>query len=78
LATVGGDAEAAEEHFESALALESRFGAPALVARTQLWYARMLLARDRPRALRLLEVCRATAADMGMARVAEDASALMP
>ena len=37
--------EDAEAHFDAALALEEGVPSPPLIARSQLWYARMLLAR---------------------------------
>jgi tetratricopeptide (TPR) repeat protein len=47
LETVLGDYDSAEQHFEDALDLEQRLDAPPLVARTNYWYARMLLLRNR-------------------------------
>ena len=44
-ATQNGWAEA-EAYFEGAIALETRLELPLLHSRTNVWYARMLLARD--------------------------------
>ena len=46
-ATVLGDWERAEAHFQTALALNTRLGARTWLAHTAYWYARMLLARGR-------------------------------
>ena len=46
-ATVMGDWERAEEHYESALALDMRLGARTWLAHTSYAFARMLLARGR-------------------------------
>ena len=74
-------ADAAERHFEDALAMHTRLGAPPWVARTQLDYARMLRKRDTPgdreRARELLEAALATAREIGMAKVAADCEALL-
>ena len=55
----------AEHHFQAALALEKAAGSAALVARTQLSYARALATRgrplDRPRTLALLDAAATTA-----------------
>ena len=60
----------AEAHFDSAIALEERVGAPPLLARTGYWYGRMLLARehqsDRARASGLLRAAFETAEALGM------------
>ncbi len=47
-ATVLEDWDRAEEHFRSALALNTRLGARTWLAHTAYWYARMLLARGEP------------------------------
>ncbi|MGH7207181.1 MAG: hypothetical protein ACREI2_13345, partial [Nitrospiraceae bacterium] len=67
LAAMAARWEEAEQHFQDALAMNSKGGAGPWVARTQYDYARMLLSRnlprDRERALglltRALEACRA-------------------
>jgi DNA-binding CsgD family transcriptional regulator len=46
-ASVLGDWERAEAHFQAALALNTRLGARTWLAHTAYWYARMLLARGR-------------------------------
>ena len=70
----------AEVHFDSALALEDRAGAPPLLARTRYWYARMLLARDEPgdgeRRSGLLAASFNTAEALGMAGLMSDIDAL--
>jgi len=72
----------AERHFADALAMNSRMGARAWVARTQLNYAQMLLARgepgDREKARGLLQQALAAARQMGMVKVASDCEALLP
>jgi len=69
----------AEQHFESALALERRIESPPLIARTQYWYGSMLGQRDSPtyreRANQLLTQCAHTASNLGMALLAEQATA---
>lgn len=74
LATVLGRFEAAEEHFEAALALDSRFGARPWLARGRYHFARMLQARGRPgdaeRAAELLEAARAAAQEVDMGGLA--------
>jgi hypothetical protein len=63
----------AQGHFERALELEGRLGASAFVARTQLWYARMLLARagpdDAPAAMRLVAAASEAADRMNLAEL---------
>jgi class 3 adenylate cyclase/tetratricopeptide (TPR) repeat protein len=72
--------EDAEQHFEDALAMNQRMGAPPCVARTQHDYARMLLSRgapgDRERALELLQLALNAAQEMGMTKVIDDCLAL--
>jgi DNA-binding SARP family transcriptional activator len=62
--------EEAERHFENALAMNERMGFRPWLAHTQLEYAQMLLARDRPgdseRAQRLREQARAIYRELGM------------
>ena len=70
----------AERHFEQALSVHSRIDARLLVARTQLDYAQMLLARgepaDRVRADELLDSAAHTAAELGLKRIASEAENL--
>jgi class 3 adenylate cyclase len=70
LAVVLGDFDAAERHFETALALDRRMGARGWAPRTQCDYASMLLRRgmpgDRAKALSLLEQATATAQQLGL------------
>jgi tetratricopeptide (TPR) repeat protein len=72
--------EAAEEHFEKALSFNARIGSPPAVARTEHDYATMLLRRGRPgdadRAQTLAAQAQATAEQLGMARLVEEASVL--
>ncbi|MDP9071846.1 MAG: AAA family ATPase [Actinomycetota bacterium] len=80
LATTTGRLGQAEEHFGAALRLEGQLGSPPLLARTRLWYARMLLARgtggDGARAAELLESARATADQLGMGGLMAAAAAV--
>jgi tetratricopeptide (TPR) repeat protein len=70
LATTMQAWDAAEGHFQSAVALNTRIGARGWLARTQLAYAQMLLERrtagDEDRARRLLEQALDTARELGM------------
>jgi DNA-binding CsgD family transcriptional regulator len=70
LATVLGDWERAERHFEAALALNTALGARTWVAHTSLEYARLLMARavgdDRARASALLGEALALAEEIGL------------
>jgi len=63
--------DAAEAHFEDALAACERMGARAMAARTRWWYAEMLRARGRPedhgRAVELEAAARAEADAVGLA-----------
>ena len=72
--------EDAVEHFESALTLERGVDAPPLVARTQLSYAGVLAARDRPgdrrRVRDLLFAAERTADRLGQAGVTRQAADL--
>ena len=74
--------ELAEGHFISALAMHERMGARPWVARTQLAYAEMLLARrrrgDKARARELLAEAAVTADALGMWVVAQRARDLVP
>jgi len=66
--------------YQSGLALEQSFGAPALAARTRYWLARALAARgntsDAERARIEAEAARAAAHGFGMVRLADQAGAL--
>jgi DNA-binding SARP family transcriptional activator len=74
--------ELAEEHFIDALAMHERMGARPWVARTQLAYAEMLLARrrrgDKARARELLADAVLTADALGMRCFAQRARDLVP
>jgi hypothetical protein len=67
----------ADFHYEEAIALEERTGAPAMLARTRLWQAKALLAntarRQRTRTVRLATIALAQATDLGMTGVAVEA-----
>jgi tetratricopeptide (TPR) repeat protein len=80
LATTLGRFEDAERHFKEALAMNERTGARPFLAFTQHEYAAMLLTRgdpaDRDRALDLVNRALATAQELGMARLAQQALAL--
>lgn len=80
LATTMSRWEEAAQHFEEALAANTRMGARPWVAHTQHDYAKMLLARDaagdRERALELLQPALATAQELGMKPLIERALAL--
>lgn len=80
LATLGRDFSAAEDHFEHALDVSHRIGAPAHLARTSVDCARMLLARggegDATRARELVDAARTTATDLGMSGLLTDIAAL--
>jgi tetratricopeptide (TPR) repeat protein len=70
----------AERHFEDAMELNARMGARTWLARTQLSYAQMLYRRmrpgDRAKALALLDEALATAQELDMKKLVEDALAL--
>jgi tetratricopeptide (TPR) repeat protein len=74
LAATMRDWDAAEAHFEAAVALHEEIGARPWQARTQLAYAQMLLARHGPqdvdRARTLLARALDTARELGMSVVA--------
>ncbi len=80
LATVLGDWPRAEEHFESALALNAALGARTWSAHTSFEYARMLLARgsgdDRVRAAALLGEAVRLAGEIGLPTVTANVAAL--
>ncbi|MDQ3897800.1 MAG: AAA family ATPase, partial [Actinomycetota bacterium] len=78
LAAELGRFDAAEAHFEVALAMEEGLRSPPLVARTAYWYGRMLLRRgDGGSARPLLRSSRQTAERLGMRRLAADARMLL-
>ena len=70
----------AETYFRAALELESGLPSPTAVARTQYWFARMLLARggdaDAEEAADLIDRCVSVAREVGMAQVEKDATVL--
>ena len=61
-----GDIDAADRSFTQATALHERMCAPAFVAVTQAEHGRVLLASDRPRAVRLLREAEVFARDAGV------------
>jgi len=77
-----GDSDAAERHFERALALEERVRGRALVPRTRYWQARSLLERARPgdgeRAAAIAAEAAAEADALGMRRLSDLATRLAP
>jgi DNA-binding SARP family transcriptional activator/tetratricopeptide (TPR) repeat protein len=80
LAATMGEPELAAQHFERALAINSELPAPVCLARTQVDYARAILAaagepRD-PRADELLEAAARTAAELGLRAVARNVERL--
>ena len=79
LATTMGRWDDAETHFQAALDFNSRLGARPWLARTELSYAQMLLARrskgDPERAHDLLQNAARTARSLGMTTLAEQAGA---
>ena len=70
----------AQRHFEDALSMNAKMGARPWLARTQLDYAGMLLARaqagDRDRAMPMVDEALATAQELGMGGLTERAQAL--
>lgn len=82
LEAILGDHEAADGHFAAAIDLEERAGAPALAARSRLWWARSLLARPdagaacRDRARVLLDDCARFAIEHDLVGLAASASTL--
>jgi tetratricopeptide (TPR) repeat protein/anti-anti-sigma regulatory factor len=75
-----GRVEEAAGFYESALALERAINSPPLAARTQYWYARLLLETgtqlNLQQAAVLLSDCVATSGTLGMTRLHADAQAL--
>lgn len=80
LAGLLSDADEAKQHFESAIALESRLGARPLLAHSQHDYGAMLLQHDgkgdREKARQLLGAAHATFEQLGMQSFAERAGRL--
>ena len=76
LAATAGWSDIAVAHYEAALALEEALGSEPLVARTQLWFGRLLAGRaeTRERGRALLGAAAATAGRLGMAALASLAS----
>jgi class 3 adenylate cyclase len=70
--------EDAERHFAAAAELEAALGAPLLLARTQVRWARALIARGRPdgsdRATRMLEEAEYTAGRLGAEDITREAA----
>jgi DNA-binding CsgD family transcriptional regulator/tetratricopeptide (TPR) repeat protein len=79
LAMTLADWEAAEGHFEDALAMNEKMGARPWLAHTQYEYGTMLLSRgrseDRDRAQALLTSALETAVDLGMSALVDDIEA---
>lgn len=81
LATTLGRYDVAEGHFEEAARLSEKMAAPALLARVYLGWAEMLLRRAAPgdaeRARDLACQALAAAEELGMARIATRARAIL-
>ncbi|MGH7818968.1 MAG: hypothetical protein ACREQ9_04270, partial [Candidatus Binatia bacterium] len=81
LAATMGDKETAEEHFERTLEMEARMRMPAMRARTQYEYGRMLIHADRPddtgRAAELLAAALETARSLGLKVLEEKVGGLL-
>jgi DNA-binding SARP family transcriptional activator len=81
LAATGHDWATAEHHYRAALATEAPLASTPFLARTRLWYARLLLARgapnDRGRAKELLDMTTVDARRLGMTRIVREAAALL-
>jgi hypothetical protein len=81
LAATIGRLDEADARYAAAQELEAGLESPPLIARTQYWWGRALLDRhkgdDVDRARSLLTQCLATADDLGMPRLASEASALL-
>jgi DNA-binding NarL/FixJ family response regulator len=80
LAAMLGHVATAARHFEAALALNAKLGAPPFVAHAAYHYALLLLRNGQPsdqqQAADLLEQARATAEAFGMQRLSEQIAAL--
>ncbi len=76
IANALGRFEDAEAHFRSAAEIEEGIGAPLLLGRTHVGWARAIIARgnpdDLPRAMRMLDDAEATAARLGGALVVRE------
>jgi tetratricopeptide (TPR) repeat protein len=81
LATTLGRHDEADAHFDAAHATHTRMGAPTLLARTRLEWARMLLTRratgDAERARELLGQALTTARELGLSSVERRGAALL-
>jgi len=66
LAATLGRFDDAERHFEHAIAMNAAMGAKPWLALSQRDFARVLLERDRERALELMEAAKATFRELGM------------
>ena len=77
--TVLGDYDRAESHFRAGVDIERRMGYDAYVARTQLWWGRLLLLRghddDRDHAEALLSDASRTAELLGLGLIVRDVAA---
>jgi len=80
LAATVGERDAAQRHFEAALAMNLRTGGRPWLAHTQLSYATLLLRKRETgaeRAARLLDAALATARELGMATLEQRCARLM-
>jgi hypothetical protein len=81
LATTLGHPDEASRHFAAAEATHERMGAPILLARTRVEWARMLLFRRQPgdaeRGLDLLGQALETARELGLATIEREAANLL-
>ena len=78
LATMLREFDTADAHFRAAIDLETRIPSPPFVARTQVWHAKMHLARGDARAAEpLLESALQTAVELGMAAIVSEAKTLL-
>ena len=77
LAATTGDGSRAVAHFDTALALEQQVGAKPLECRTRFCYGKVLAASGTGRAMEMLTACVGLADELGMAKVAADARAIL-
>jgi hypothetical protein len=81
LAATHGRWDTAEAHYLAALQLEERVASPPFLARTRMWYAKMLLGRggaeDRVTAQEQLRLSLQTASELGMSAVASEVRSLL-
>ena len=80
LATVLGRWTAADAHFKAALRIEGALCSPPFLARTRYWYAHLLVTRpegNRDEAGELAALSRASAGQLGMELLAEQAGKLL-